>query len=231
MLKNQNSKNLLERLYSQILTFETNSDSTYLDLSLSQPILNQHHPKSVEFLLKCIISPNELNNVTHAKNSSKFIFFDSIKSAKAQYPQFKIIKAIPAYVGLELNHDCIYDLGFWGTIVQTKSLQQDNTDISFLSYFLEPFASYMTSSDLWGQNGKWQRINEDLYTFLLKKNLFSTNETSNIPCFFNLKPEVSIIEKYGFKGETTEQSFDLYLPWMFSLNNLEMLKQAIGQEF
>jgi hypothetical protein len=83
---------------------------------------------------------------------------------------------------------------------------------------------------LWSPQGKWNRIHHELEGLFESKKILIPKNRKSI-AHYSLIPEARILEKYGYKGVVGMNSFDIYLPWMFSLDNLNELMQVFSREF
>lgn len=233
MLKNSLNSTLYDELLFKILNSGLNSHKKDLDLSLSQSIFKVLPPKSVDILLRTSlnIGKDYLEPTSNESIKSTNIFFSNLEEAKKSFSNLFVIKALPTYLGKNLKNHCIVDLGYFGSVVINSSGFILNPEFHLLEQILRPMVDYMLSADLWAQNGKWERIDGELVNLFLKKNLLHNDYQKIQPCFFSLKSEVEIVEKFGIKGSKESNSYDLYLPWNFSYSDLDFIRNIIDREF
>ncbi|MFL5783379.1 MAG: hypothetical protein ACJ76H_02145 [Bacteriovoracaceae bacterium] len=86
---------------------------------------------------------------------------------------------------------------------------------------------YALSPELWGPEGKWATFHDRLHKLFEKHNLL---DRPPVPGYYPLKSEARSWEKYPLRGDRKEGSFDLVLPWTFSLTDLQRLEELINEE-
>jgi hypothetical protein len=222
--------NNLDDIFSAIVIHNATSHKPDLDFSLNQHPLSIVPPISVKQTLKLLFNPIQHQDDLELQNKTLCFFASKVEAIKS-INHLPVIDCLPSFISQNLNNEVILDLKNYGAV----AVLNDNPALNIsqnilLSSFLTPYLKYIFSDELWSPQGKWNRIHHELEGLFESKKILIPKNRKSI-AHYSLIPEARILEKYGYKGVVGMNSFDIYLPWMFSLDNLNELMQVFSREF
>ncbi len=158
------------------------------------------------------------------ENRFGFCSFPSQAKLQEKFPDVLIKKGHPKeiYQFLKGSSDVALNFDQLGFVYLTRDVSLQNCDERMRSWL-----GYALSPELWGPEGKWSRFHERLLNIFEKHKLL---EGSPHPGYYPLKIDGRSWESFPFQGDLTKSSYDLILPWAFSLSELKKLESLLNEE-
>lgn len=201
--------------------------------SLSQILLSQLNQKKVELVLiekapvLSFLPPFLLQNMPAVAKETQysFQFFESADELLKSFPEAELRRGHPhaIYQFLTGNQDVFLDFDQLGLVRLSRKQPSAPPENSQIARWLD----YALSPELWGPDGKWTRFHEQLHKLFENHNLL---ERFSVPGYYPLKSNARLWEKYPLKGDLSENTFALVLPWTFSLTDLRKLESFFNEE-
>ncbi|MES2528284.1 MAG: hypothetical protein V4598_14445 [Bdellovibrionota bacterium] len=142
-----------------------------------------------------------------------------------QYPEAILKRGHPVeiYKYLKGNEDVAFDFDQLGCVHLSRHSAQDLSENPRMRLWL----NYALSPELWGPEGKWTRFHERLHKLLENHKLL---EGTALPGYYPLKIQARSWETLPVEGDKTESSFNLVLPWSFSLTDLKKIESLLIED-
>ncbi len=226
MTPSSNSKTI-NQLMSDMLLISMSKSRDNLNLSGEGDLFSVLPPKVIKNLLGLAMDAALPIPEISLKDRS-CITYSNVFEALHFHPSLNIVKSTPFDVSQSHGKNCIIDFGIWGSAVISNSSLNMKSSMGLHQYFLPYFIEYIFSPELWAINGKWPTFHSRL-TILFQDH--SLLDSSPGPGFYKLNLQARKLESLGVQGHVTETTFDLIMPWTFSLTELKKLEQIITQEF
>jgi hypothetical protein len=195
--------------------------------SLSQILLNQLNQKTEDLNLTemgpvlSFLPPFLLQEMPPFTKEAQYSFqpYKTAAELLKEFPSAQIRRGHPKEIHrfLSGNEDVFLDFDQLGVVCLSRKTATSVPTNSQMARWLD----YALSPELWGPEGKWTRFHEQLHKLFEKHNLLERN---SVPGYYPLKSNARVWEKYPLKGDLSEQSFALVLPWTFSLTDLRKLE-------
>jgi hypothetical protein len=157
-----------------------------------------------------------------------FLTYSNASEAHQYHPELEIIKGSPYNVSKSLDKCCIIDFNIWGSAVISNKSFNLKSSLGLHQYFLPYFLEYIFSDELWCPNGKWPIFHSKLIHLFQDHSLLESSPGTG---FYRLNLNAKKLENLGIQGFLAQTTFDLMMPWTFSLTEFNKLEQIIKQEF
>lgn len=205
--------------FSEILLARTKNTKIDYDLSGENEIFTIEHPA----LIKCRhLFENSPQNLT-LRNFSHGWYLDY------RIPETsKVFRGFPFEIGRFINEDqeAVLDFKHLGQVFLTKEEVLPPNKIELKHHLMPLWLDYALCTELWGPAGKWTRFHERLHTVLENNGLLAGEDLAG---YYPLKREVCWLETKGFRGQISENQYDLILPWDFPLSGLIELENVLSR--
>ncbi len=154
-----------------------------------------------------------------------FCSFPSEERLLEKFPTAVIKRGHPkeVYLFLKGSGDAAFNFDQLGFVYLSRNVDLGCAEDGKLREWL----NYALSPELWGPEGKWTRFHERLHNLLEKHKLL---EGSSLPGHYPLKLNARSWEKLPIQGDLTSDSYNLVLPWTFSLTDLKKVESLLNGE-
>jgi len=173
--------------------------------------------------------PDQLSFRTHS-NDFNILAFENLEEARALYPNVKTYSGFPWVIHQFLQatpSEALIHFEGLGSIFLSKTESFAPVLVPALHHYTLPiYLDYALSEELWGSAGKWIRFHERLHTLFTNRGLLLDQD---FPGFYPLKKEAIWLEKFGFMGQKTPDSFILMMTWDFPLTGLVELEKVLAR--
>ncbi len=220
----------IESEFSEQLLAQSKGRSA-VDLTIDGPVMDQLHPKLIWTKLLMKYKPDS-EPVKIEIPGWNYACFEDLAAAEKSFPHIEmkfVGKPWSIHQFLELNlEEAIIEFAPLGTVVLSKNTLTHKSGSETHDHLLPHWLSYALSPELWGTQGKWNRLHARLQKLFEDHKLLKSQSKIG---YYHLVDKASLLQEKGFVGTSLEKSYVLVLPWTFSLSDMEKLEEIIQQEF
>ncbi len=200
---------------ANILLGQLDRKSDHLDLTENAPVLEFLPP----FLLK------ENPSAPLPESQFGFCSFPTHEKLLEKYPEAIIKRGHPKeiYRFLKGSGDAALNFDQLGFVYISRDMTLGSDD----NLRMKAWLNYALSPELWGPEGKWTRFHERLHNLLEKRKML---EGPSLPGYYPLKVNARSWETLPVKGDLTTESYNMVLPWTFSLSDLKKIESLFNEE-